>query len=413
MFTHIANQTTMNPTGDQLTSELQHTIPIEPPAVVGQGEKTTITEKVASGVEKTGQKLEEGLGTIVSGVEYTGHKLVSGVEYTGEKLKATGEFIGEKLGETFAATGEKIEQTIQKAADVVAEEKVELPGVVTLLQTGAAKIFGHLTGSVTQSTPSIAPATATAPPTSPILPVLKSDTKEAVVLAEQNIVGDIITTDIKIGHWVEKPESRIDVMKQTGQLGPQAELHLPNLHVRDMPTNRAVEEQPVYPSEAQLPSLSQKEVQEGAQFIDTVEKKTIETIQTEAMPSFVYIHPQPATQSEGEKTEDQKVDNLQSRTDQLPSLTSRVVLDSAAFMDSAEQQVENQHTKDDSAQVLKEQLPNLTHKAIHDGAAFMDQAEHHKSSQAKGTVNRSDLPSLSHKDVQAGTRFLDVVENSM
>jgi len=386
----------MNPTGDKLTAELQHTIPIEQPAVVGQGEKYTISEKVAMGVEKTGQKLEGGLETIVSGVGYTGQKLVSGVEYTGGKLKATGEFLGEKLGETIAATGEKIDQTIQKAADVVAEEKVQLPGVVTLLQTGAARIFGHLTGSASSvdSTVPTSSVDSTAP-TSPMLPVLKSDIKETMVYAEENLSGDVITTDIKTGHWVEKPASRVDVMKQTGQLGPQSELHLPNLKVRDVPMNRAVEEQPVYQPVAPLPSVSQKVVQE-------------------AIPSFVYIHPQPLTQS-AENTEDQKVDNLQSRTDQLPSLTSRVILDGAAFMDTVEHQIENIQQK--SEHVPNEQLPNLTSKAVHDGAAFIDQAEHQKFNiKVKGTVNQSvdpQLPSLSTKDVHDGTRFLDVVENSV
>lgn len=385
-------QSTLNPTGDKFTAELQNVTHIEQPAVIGQGERTTVGEKIASEIHSTGQTLEAGFGTIASGVEFTGQKLVSGVEFTGEKIKATGEIIGEKLGETFAVA----EHTVQKAAEVIAEEKakVELPGVVTLLQSGVGKLFGHLTGTSTTSTIVVQDA-APAPisPVVPVAPVLKSERKETIVAAEKNLSGDIITTEIQVGHLVDKPTSRIDVLKESGQLGPQSELHLPNLKLRDIPLNRAVEEP--------IPS--------------TEVKSTEFPSQTEArpFPSFVTIHPAPAEQTES-KAE---------MKEQLPNLTTSVVHDVATFIGTVEQQqkVDNvqptQKSKDvgsESSEQSKELLPNLTTKTIQDGATFIDQAEHQKSG-AQGTANQSAdplLPSLSFTNVQDGAKFLDVVENS-
>jgi len=233
---------------------------------------------------------------------------------------------------------------------------------------------------------------------------LKSD---IIVYAEKNLSGDIITRDVTTAYWVEKPASRVDVIKQSGQLGPQLELHLPNLKIRNVPMNRAVEESlPVHP-ESELSSLTQTEVQDGAHFIDAVEQKTTEVVQVQPsqFPSFVYVHPFPVEQLD----EQSKADNQ--REQQLPSLSSRVILDGAAFIEKAELQIGNVQSKDvgSHSKIPKEQLPNLTVKAVHDGAAFMDQAEQQKN------VNKSVdpmLPSLSTKDVHDGAMFLDVVENS-
>jgi hypothetical protein len=407
MFTHISTQTSMNPTGDKLTAELQQTTHIEQPAVVGVGSASVhsttgetlgaATHVVASGLEFTGQKLGAGLETVASGVGYTGEKLKS----AGEKI---GETIASVVAPAVAVTGDKIESTIQKVAEVVAEEKakVELPGVVTLIQNGAFRIFGHLTGTVASSTTTTVDEAIPAPPL-PAPTILESDRKETIVIAQKTIAGDIVTADIQSGHEIHKPISRVDVIKESGQLAPQTELHLPNLHIPDVPLNRAIEEQPILPT---------VDTTAKPTAVDTTEQKAPEPKlpPEQQFPTFVYIHEQtPISQSSSQVSNPLEYKDESEQL--LPNLTKKAVEDGAAFIEIAEQMKPDnmkKTTKDvsqESEQVPKEQLPNLTAKVVHDGAAFIDQLEQQKS-------NTQLLPNLPTKSVQDGALFLDVVENS-
>jgi hypothetical protein len=361
MFTHISTSNSMsststsistsstsismNPTGDKLTSELQQRIPIEQPVILSQGENPAETA--------TGVKLGAATHAIASGVEKTGEKLGAGLEKTGEKLKAVGEKIGEKVASvvpTLAATGDQIEKTVQKAAEVVAEEtaKVELPGVVTFLQSGAARIFGHLTGASESSS-------ETVPPPPPPLETMD----KTVVLAEKNLVGDIITTDIQTGHLAHQPPSRVDVLKESGQLGPQPELHLPNLKIRDAPLNRAVEEQSI---------------------LDTVEQKptSIEPIPVaHPFPSFfVSIREQQTTPLHSEQKKPTSLEPTPV-AHPFPSFISireqqTTPLLSTEPSSNASHQGSNPLEYKDAEHQL---LPNLTKEVVHDGTVFLEKVE--------------------------------------
>jgi hypothetical protein len=422
------NPAVLNPTGDKLTKELQKTVDIEKPVVegIGTGElksihttdvpKTTTgktleegVDVVGSGMKWTGEKLGAGLDTVGSGVQYTGEKIGEGVKFTtevigegvhtlGSGLKATGQFIGEKLenvvAPTIAAGGDKIEEVVQKGVEVIEEEKArtELPAVITLLQSGAARFTSLLMGTagpnpdpfkeeekLKEKEPEIAPQTvapeqsvplvvpssgATITSKVPEIVVTQDRVPETIVHAQTTLAGDTLTTDISTtGHWTQHPQTRLDVVKEmkSSDLPKKDELGSISRELKGATRSDIVRihEQPTSSQETQLlPNLTKKDVHDASVFLTEVAPKVEETGQSHE------------------------------KSVQLPDLTKKSVQDAAVFI----KHVENQTVNVDSQQ--KGQSKNVTDNV-------------HSQKIAEG----ADLPSLTTKTVENVSTFLDTVEN--
>lgn len=322
----------------------------------------------------------------------------------GSGVRATGRLIGaslESVAPTLASGGDKLENAVQKGIEVIEEQKAktELPGVITLIQSGTARVADLVLGKagpnpdpfveeekLKEKAPEIAPQTVPMTDRVPItdrapeIVITEDRAPQTIVHAQTTVVGDTITTSvetIEAGHWTEQNQTtRFDYVKdQLGSSVPQKDqlgsgLSHDNkggertdvVHIHEQPTQEMQQQQ-------LLPNLTKKDVHDAAVFLDKAEDQNFGMI------------PSKETHQSHERLE------------QFPNLTQKDVHDAAVFIDQAENQTVN---------VSQDNLQKGQSKDVPDNTSHSQSTE----------GGKSDLPNLTSKNVHNGAAFLDTVENA-